>query len=253
VSTVPKNALSEYTPQEVDEIVALRCQELSALLGWPVAAPGARIVDEGALREARSEDVRACEARVRGGPRDEGLLSKVASFLSDLVSPSVMGYFGRTANVLFLNEAMIPAQAGYVLMHELTHAAQWQNHPGLFDAIDRWRVHAQDAADQHGSEAPEALAARDRYEPLVTFVEGHATLWGRRACEQRLLRDAKNVSPEEAHAFVEAMMGLDPSDETVARIYIRGERTLAGLAPEQVAALFGDPEQIVGLFAGRSG
>ncbi len=85
----------------------------------------------------------------------------------------------------------------------------------------------------------------------MTFLEGHATFHGRRACERRLLRDAPNVPAEEARAFVEALMALDKADETTALIYVRGEETLAGLDAAKVDALFRDPNQILKLFTRR--
>lgn len=250
-SNQPRSTLAGYTPQEVESIVAVRCQELSAHLGWPLAPPAVKVVEPDALREAMHADVNARAEKIRGAPREEGLLSTLASWLLSLLSPSVFGYFGTSHNTLYLNGELVPQQAGYVLMHELTHAAQWQNFPALFARIDAGRVAAEDLAEKHGDDSPEAAAARDRYESLVTFVEGHATLHARRACEARLLRDAPNVSAADAHAFVEAMMGLDLTDETTQLIYVRGETKLAELDSARVQALFGAPEEIEKLFTRR--
>jgi len=244
----PKTSLAEYAAEEVAGIVALRCQELSMHLGWPLVPPAVQIVAPGALREARDADVRVRAETIRGAPHREGFLASLATLLQDFMGPSVLGYFGTSQNTLSLNAELVPQQAGYVLLHELVHAAQWQNFPELFAVIDAARVATEDLVDEQGATSTAAVAARDRYESLVTFLEGHATLHGRRACEARLARDAPNATAEEVHGLVAAMTGLDPTDDMTALIYVRGETALAELDAAKVESLFRDPEQIVKLF-----
>ncbi len=246
----PKATLAAYTPDELTAIVALRCQELSAHLGWPVKPPAVRVVDPEGLQIAMRADVRARGEKARGTTApEEGLLETLAGWLLGMIGPTVLGYFGTTEDTLFLNGELAPQQAGYVLVHELTHAAQWQNFPALFARVDASRAETEDLIDRDGPDAPATKAARDRYESLVTFVEGHATLHGRRVCEARLRRDAPQVSEAEAAAFVAALTGLDPADENVALIYVRGERALAGMDAAQVEAMFREPERAERLFA----
>lgn len=252
-TVAPKVSLAAYTPDELTTIVALRCQELSAHLGWRVTPPAVRIVDPEGLQIAMRADVKARGEKVRGVSREEGLLETIAGWLLGMIGPTVLGYFGTSEDTLFLNGELAPQQAGYVLVHELTHAAQWQNFPALFARIDASRAETEDLIDRDGPDAPATRAARDRYESLVTLVEGHATLHGRRVCEARLRRDAPQVPEAEVTAFVTALMGLDPSDENVALIYLRGERALAGMDAARVEAMFRDPEQAVRAFSRGSG
>jgi hypothetical protein len=244
----PKPALSAYTPDEVQSIVAVRCQELSALLGWNITPPAVRFADPSARADARDADIRVRSEKIRGAARDEGWLSTLSSWVSRTFGPSVLGYFATSQNTLFLNGELLPQQAGYVLMHELTHAAQWQNFPSMFAAIDAARVAAEDAADRSGEGGGDAAVLRDRYVSLVTFVEGHATGIGRRACEERILRDSATVAPADAKAFVAAMMGLDTADEMTALVYVRGDKTVADLDSSRIEALFRDPDGVVKLF-----
>lgn len=50
-------------------------------------------------------------------------------------------------------------------------------------------------------------------------------------------------------AFVAALMGLDPTDENTALIYVRGERVLSGMESAAVEAMGREPEQAVRLFS----
>jgi hypothetical protein len=246
----PRETLAAFQPEALAAVVASRCQELSAQLGWPLVPPPVRVVAAGALREALLADLQARGERACGGPRRRrgGGLSGLASRLLDLLSPSVVGYFAVSEEALYLDAALAPSQAAYVLVHELVHVAQWQRFPGLFGRIDAGRVLAEDLIDQQGEAAPQAVAARDRYEALVTFLEGHATFHGRVACEQRLRRDAAQVSAEAAHAFVEALMGLDQDDPMTALLYVRGEQAVAAMDGAAVQAMFVDPELAVRRF-----
>jgi hypothetical protein len=249
MSAATKNMLADYAPEEVDAIVAKRCEELANVLGWPVAAPRVQRVDPIDLASAAKDDAKARSEKIRGKPREQGFWSSLASGVLELFGPSMLGYFAAGSDTLFLNSELVPAQGGYVLLHELTHAAQWQSFPELFHVIDRARVAAEDAQDRHGDGAVESVAARVRYESLVTFIEGHATMIGRRACEERLTRDAPpSTPPEEVKALVAQLVGLDLDDETTQRIYVRGEKVVGGLEPAQLKALFSDPEAIVKLF-----
>ncbi|UQA56968.1 hypothetical protein [Polyangium aurulentum] len=245
----PRASLADYTPAEVEAIVAIRCKELSEHLGWEITPPAVKIVSPDALSEAMEADQKARSEKIRGAARDVGLLASMAGWLLRLISPSMLGYFGTHHNTLYLNGEVVPQQAAYVLLHELVHAAQWQRFPELFERLDAGRVAAEDLADRHGDDAEATRIARDHYESLVTFIEGHATLHGRRVCEARLLRDAPTLSADEVRAYVNALTGLDPSDETMAQIYLRGESTLANLDPLQVDAIFREPDQIVRLFS----
>lgn len=248
-----KSTLADYSPDEIHDIVATRCAELAPMLGWPVAPPTVRVVSPDALRAATDDDVRARGRVVRGVDREDGLLERVVGFLAGLFGPALLGYFGTSTNTLFLPSTMVPQQGAYVLLHELTHAAQWQNHPGLFALVDRERVATEDHIDAHGPDADVSLAARDRYESLVTLVEGHATLIGRRALEHRLRSQATGVSDDEIRAYVQQLTGLDPTDETTQLVYVRGEERLARMSSEEIDALFHDPEAAVRLFARRVG
>ena len=252
MSGAPKSTLAGYSQGEVDAIVAVRCAELSTHLGWMLVPPAVRLVDPIELSSSVRSDVDARGLKIRGSARHEGCWSGLAASVLQLFGPSVLGYFAAGSDTLFLNRELVPAQAGYVLLHELTHAAQWQRSPALFAAIDAARVAAEDAQDRVGDAATEAQVARDRYESLVTFVEGHATFHGRRACEGRLLRDAPNTTPAEVEAFVDQLVGLDLTDETTQLIYVRGEATIA-LLPHaaRVDELFHDPEAIVTLLTRR--
>ncbi len=156
----PKASLAAYSADEIASIVNTRCQELSPQLGWTVTAPAVKIVEPDALQEAIQADVRARAEKVRGRPRDEGLFASVASWLLGFIVPSTLGYFGTSTNTLYLNGELAPQQAGYVLMHELVHAAQWQNFPALFARIDTVRASAEDLADEFGEDAEVAQAAR---------------------------------------------------------------------------------------------
>jgi len=246
MSTVePRSHLAAYSADEIAAIVALRCQELSDHLGWSVAPPAVRVLGPSELRDAAEADVQRRSEAIRGRPREEGLLAELASWLLGFFGPSLLGYFGTSQNTLFLNGELGTSQAGYVLMHELVHAAQWQRFPGLFARIDAGRVAAEDLADQQGEQGHEAQVARDHYEALVTFLEGHATFHARRACESRLRRNLPDASDEEIRAFVEALMGLDLTDETTTLIYVRGEALHTSLEPAQVEAMFREPDEIV--------
>lgn len=245
----PKATLSAYAPEEITTIVARRCEELSAHLGWSIVPPAVRVLSPDVLDEIVRADVAARTRAIRGHDREEGLLQSLASWVLGLLGPSTLGYFGTTDETLYLNGDLVPAQGAYVLTHELVHAAQWQRHPALFAQIDQARVAAEDEANDGGSDDG---PARDRYVSLVTLVEGHATHHGRKACEARLAREAgAEVPPEEVAAFVTQLMALDPDDENTALVYVRGERALAALDAEAVDALFRDPEGAVRMFARR--
>jgi hypothetical protein len=244
----PKPNLAAYTQQEIESVVAIRAREISERLGWPLVAPAVRVLDTDAMKEAIDADVSARETKVRGAPHEAGLLERMASWVASLVSPSTLGYFGTSANTLHLDGALVPQQAGYVLLHELVHTAQWQHQPNLFAQIDAARVATMDTAHQFGDESPQAKTARDRYESLVTFIEGHATFHGRHALETRLTHDIANVTEAEVQKYVEQMMALDLTDENTNLIYVRGEKKIAELDTARVEALFADPEQIVALF-----
>jgi hypothetical protein len=247
-AAAPKAKLCDYGAAEVEAIVAQRCGELSALIGLPLVAPAVRVVEPVALAAARDADVRVRAEKVRGRPHQGAVWTTIATWLAQTFGPACLGYFAASDATLFLNGELVPQQAAYVLLHELTHAVQWQNFPALFAAVDASRVAAEDLAEAN---ADGAAAARDRYESLVTFVEGHATMFGRRALRARIQRDSPTSTPDQVDDYVRQMMALDLHDDTTALIYVRGEITLASMEPARVASLLGDPEGIVKLFTRR--
>jgi hypothetical protein len=230
-AATPKAKLSDYGAPEVDAIVAQRCQELSALIGLPLAAPAASVLEPAALAAARDADIRARGEKIRGRPHQAGVGTRIATWLAQTFGPACLGYFAASEATLFLNGELVPQQGAYVLLHELTHAAQFQNFPAVFAAIDASRVAAEDLA-----------------ESLVTFVEGHATMFGRRALRARIQRDSPTSTADQVDDYVRQMMALDLHDDTTALIYVRGEITLASMEPSAVASLLADPEGIVKLF-----
>ncbi|HEY4221092.1 MAG TPA: hypothetical protein VGO62_07110 [Myxococcota bacterium] len=247
MTTLPPN-VAGYTQQEIDAVVAQRCGEISARLSWPLAQPTVRVLDPDALKDAVAADIHARETQVRGAPHEASLLERMTSWIASIVNPPTLGYFGTSNSTLHLNGVVVPQQAGYVLLHELVHAAQWQRAPGLFAAIDAARVAAGDTMREHGADSAPAKKARDRYESLVTFIEGHATFHGRHALIDRLTRDVAYANMVDVKKYVEQMMALDLSDENTQLIYVRGERALAELDSARVEALFADPDRVVALF-----
>lgn len=251
----PKQTLAEYSPDEVASIVATRCQELSKRLGWTIAPPAVKIVDPDELQEAMDADMKVRAEKARGRPMrvsEEGLLTALATWLLGLLSPSVLGYFGTAHNTLYLNGELAVQQAGYVFLHELVHAGQWQRHPGFFAALDTGRATAEDLSLEHGDDDVRTLAARDRYESLVTLAEGHATHHARKASEDRIAKGAPQLSPAEVQALVTSFMGLDPNDENTALLYVRGEKAVAEMSAAEVEAMFQDPDKAVAKFTRRT-